>query len=84
MKRRDFCYNSLLGAGALTLSQWPSLALANQQDDHFYIHIVVDGGWDPSYLFDARPLKMTQDSMIQNYNGTEPTPYTGVNGGKAL
>jgi hypothetical protein len=36
-------------------------------DDSNILIVVVPGGWDPSYLFDARPLEMTTAGIIQNY-----------------
>jgi len=53
---------------------------ATSQDPHFFIQILVPGGMDNSYLFDSRPLAMTQAKMIQNYLGTDPTRWTGANG----
>jgi hypothetical protein len=42
--------------------------------------IVLNGGADCSYMFDARPLSMTKAGKIQNYLGQEPAPFNGRNG----
>ena len=39
---------------------------------------------DSSYLFDARPLLMTQAGKIQNYLGEEPKIWQGINGQRSL
>jgi hypothetical protein len=55
-------------------------------DDQFFLLISVPNpsGLDPSYLFDSRPLAMTQAGAIQNYRGTEPKAWTGTNGVSTL
>ena len=81
MKRRDFLQFSLMGLGTLSLGQLPQRAWAAPvEDDHFYLQIFFSGGMDPSYLFDARPLEMTRNNLLQNYVGKEPFAWTGNNG----
>jgi hypothetical protein len=55
-------------------------AAALREDPHFFLMIVLNGGADTSYMFDARPLAMTAAGKIQNYLGEEPAPWTGANG----
>lgn len=64
-----------LGLGSLAVgsfSHWPWAFATPKTDDHFFLTIFANGGWDTSYLFDARPLKMTEQGWIQNYLGQEP------------
>lgn len=83
--RRDVIRLGALGAGTLLL---PAAGLAPaagaEQDPHFFLLIVLDGGADPSYMFDARPLSMTRAGKIQNYLGEEPEVWTGKNGTATL
>lgn len=87
--RRELLKFGLAGAGTLTLAPQTLLGATRprslvDQDPHFYLQIILQGGADSSYLFDARPLAMTQAGKIHNYLGTEPTPWTGTNGGTCL
>jgi hypothetical protein len=78
------------GAFALASSWFPFHALgsaatrrAEAPDPHFFLFITEGSntGLDSSYWFDARPLKMTEQGLIQNYrNSGEPKPWTGLNG----
>lgn len=84
MHRREFAGLALGGLGLLSL---PSLGRAQSpesDEDHFFLHILGDGGMDTSYLFDARPLAMTQAKLIQNYTNTEPSIWAGANGQTTL
>jgi Protein of unknown function (DUF1501) len=80
--RRDILKISLAGAGTLVLPGAGLLpAAAEPQDEpHFFLMIVLNGGADSSYMFDARPLSMTKAGKIQNYLGREPSPWIGRNG----
>lgn len=79
MIRRDFLKVSALSCGTLLIPRW---AFSEPQGDpHFFLQIYVAGGCDASYLFDGRPLAMTQAGLIQNYLGKEPDVWTGANGG---
>lgn len=49
-------------------------------EPHFYLQVLFEPGWDPTYLFDARPLAMTEAGKLQNYLGQEPEVWTGANG----
>ena len=80
--RRDMLKISLAGAGTLILPGSGLLPAAAQSPDepHFFLMIVLNGGADCSYMFDARPLSMTKAGKIQNYLGKEPAPFSGRNG----
>jgi hypothetical protein len=83
--RRDFLKISLGSAGTLLLPGADFLQASEPRDnDHFFLMIVLNGGADSSYMFDARPLSMTRSGKIQNYLGKEPTPWIGHNGGATL
>ncbi len=64
--RRDILKISLAGAGTLVLPGAGLLpAAAEPQDEpHFFLMIVLNGGADSSYMFDARPLSMTKAGKI--------------------
>lgn len=85
LSRRNFIKLGALGAGTILL---PELDIAGagepEQDPHFFLLIVLDGGADPSYMFDARPLSMTRAGKIQNYLGEEPRIWSGRNGQSTL
>jgi uncharacterized protein (DUF1501 family) len=85
MKRRRFLQVGLAGAGSLMIP-WPARAAlqASAPEPHFFLQVILAGGADTSYMFDARPLAMTQAGKLQNYLGKEPTPWTGSNGGSCL
>lgn len=85
LSRRAFIKLGTLGAGTILL---PGLDVVGagepEQEPHFFLLIVLDGGADPSYMFDARPLSMTSAGKIQNYLGEEPRVWTGRNGRSTL
>lgn len=80
----------LLRLGAAASSTWvlprssSILSAAEIEDPHFYVHIVIPGGWDNTYLYDARPLEFTTAKKQQNFLGKEPEPIVGKNGGRTL
>lgn len=76
MKRRSFLKNTALGFASLALPEasWALKAL-NTSDPHYFLTLTYLGGWDHSYLFDARPLSMTNANLIQNYTGSEPIAW---------
>jgi hypothetical protein len=79
--RRNILQFSLGGAGTLLLPGASFLeAAAPNPEPHFFLLIVLNGGADCSYTFDARPLSMTRAGLIQNYLGQEPAPWVGRNG----
>src|SRR4051812_4053145 len=82
--RRDFIARTTLATGTLCLGGLPLTALAAGEEPHFFLQIYFPGGFDPSYLFDARPLAMTAAGQIQNYLGEEPSPWIGANGAQTL
>ena len=60
--RRDVLRFGAFGAGTLLLPRWqlPRAASPADADPHFFLLVVLNGGADSSYMFDARPLSMTQ------------------------
>jgi Protein of unknown function (DUF1501) len=83
--RRDFLKITLGGAGTLLLPGASFLQAAEAREEpHFFLMIVLNGGADSSYMFDARPLSMTKAGKIQNYLGQEPSPWIGRNGTPTL
>lgn len=62
-----------------------AFAAPMQPDDpHFFLLVILDGGADSSYMFDARPLAMTGAGLVQNYLGEDPAPWVGRNGVSTL
>ena len=49
-------------------------------DAHFFIQVHMELGADSQYLFDARPLAMKQQKIIQNYTNEDAKPWVGTNG----
>ncbi|HUP57645.1 MAG TPA: DUF1501 domain-containing protein [Bdellovibrionota bacterium] len=84
--RREFIkLSAACGATALLpFAPLSALAAPRRSEPHFFLQYCLPGGFDWSYLFDARPLSMTQAGLIQNYSGKEPSVWEGVNGTKAL
>ena len=80
--RRDVIRLGAIGAGTLAAARHEPARgrRCPDADPHFFLLIVLDGGADPSYMFDARPLSMTRAGKIQNYLGEEPGVWTGSNG----
>lgn len=90
------------GVGAYLGSIFSSTAMAQNAGGkpHFFLFICYSGGIDPTYMFDARKLELTDAGLIQNYlyknnePGTAPenqvltdaTPleFVGKNGNKTL
>jgi uncharacterized protein (DUF1501 family) len=85
LSRRQALRFCLAGSATLMLPGENLLQAQDRTDDpHFFLLIVLNGGADPSYMFDARPLEMTAAGQIQNYLGMAPDSLTGKNGGKTL
>ena len=83
--KRDFLKLSASAAGTLLLPMdEPIAAAATNKPPHFFLLIVLDGGADPTYMFDARPLSMTRAGLVQNYLGEDPRPWEGRNGAATL
>ena len=74
--RRSFLKNSSLSLAAACLPQFSLAQTLNQEDPHFFLSLTYFGGWDHSYLFDARPLDMTTRGLIQNYSNSQPTVWS--------
>jgi hypothetical protein len=88
INRRRFLALAAAGSGTLFL---PTGAFAffrpqneNEADPHFFLQIILNGGADATYLYDARPGEMTAGKLIQNYNPAPAIPYAGFNGGSCL
>jgi hypothetical protein len=84
--RRNFIRLGLGAAGTLCfplLSRAARAQTAASGDPHFFFQVIFQGGMDPTYLFDARPLAMTQAGIIQNYLGEDPKEWAGLNGAKS-
>ncbi len=79
--RRDFLKYGLGGIGMASLPM--HLSLANPSEDHFLFMLFLEGGADFSYLFDGRPLEMTQNKLLSNRIGKEPQLWQGANGTNA-
>lgn len=83
--RRAFLKFAALGGGTLMLPAASARnAAAAPAEPHFFLLIVLNGGADTSYMFDARPLSMSRAGLIQNYLRQEPWPWRGRNGVNAL
>lgn len=77
--RRSFLQYSALGASTYFL---PQLSWADtSMDTHQLLHIHISGAADFTYGFDARPLEMTLEGLLQNYNKVEPDIWTAPVGG---
>ena len=81
LSRRNFLTLGGAGAGTLMLP-WarPAAADVVTGEPHYFLFIMLGGGADASYFYDARPLSMTAAGRIQNYVGKEPTLVEGRNG----
>ncbi len=81
LTRRKFIKVGLTGTSYFLLDGIaPTFAWADTHEPHFFLHLMFPGGFDASYLFDARPLAMTAAGLIQNYSGLEPMLWEGSNG----
>ena len=81
LSRRVFLGGVTGAFGALML---PRSARAVEREPHFFLEVIITGGLDSTYLFDARPLALTAAGLQQNYIGKEPTEWSGNNGGRTL
>ena len=83
--RRKILTLGLAGAGTLLFPGATVLEAAEPvPEPHFFLLIVMNGGADPSYMFDARPLAMTAAGRIQNYLGKDPNAWSGTNGARTF
>ena len=79
-RRQILKYAALAGGTLLLPRLGAGEAAAVAEEPHFFLLLVLNGGADPAYMFDARPLAMTAAGRIQNYLGQEPFPWRGDNG----
>jgi hypothetical protein len=95
INRRKFIghgLSSVLTLSTLPISKFLNVsAMASEKklghlvsDPHFFFHLIIPGGLDATYLWDARPLEMTQKGLIQNYLGIEPWQWTDLKGRNTL
>jgi hypothetical protein len=85
LTRRRFLTN--MAAGGISCGFFSSplswaLSPQNDQDDHFFLQVFINGGMDPLYWFDSRPLEMTEAGLQANYLSKEPVLWKGKNGGE--
>lgn len=81
--RRVFLGAGASVAGACLLPRGLARA-ATANQPHFFLEIFVRPGWDPSYLFDARPLAMTAAGIAHSYRAEEPVELRDARGGRTL
>jgi hypothetical protein len=81
--RRKLLAFGAAGAGTL---MFPSArtALAAPAEPHFFLLIMMGGGADAAYTYDARPLSMTAAGRVHNYLGEQPGLLRGRNGQTTL
>jgi len=84
LSRRKVLKFAALGGGTVMMPALGARPAAAAAEPHFVLLVVLNGGADPSYMFDARPLSMTRAGQIQNFLGEEPRPWRGSNGVGAL
>jgi len=81
--RRKLLAFGAAGAGTLMFPvARPAFAAA--ADPHFFLLIMMGGGADATYTYDARPLSMTAAGRVHNYLGEQPGLLRGRNGGTLL
>ena len=77
--RREFIKSGITAVAAshllpfLPLNKWATAD--DESEPHFFLLIVLNGGADPMYLSDSRPLALTNAGLVQNYSGEDPTPW---------
>jgi hypothetical protein len=76
---------SLLWQSSLAEDKTPPLTL-NPQDseDHFFLQVMIPGGLDPLYMFDSRPMELSQKGLQVNHNAEDPQIWQGRNGVSTL
>ncbi|MGE0174719.1 MAG: DUF1501 domain-containing protein [Oligoflexales bacterium] len=87
ISRRDFAKFGLWNALTLPLVSKLEASEA-KENDHFFLGIIVSGGLDVSYTFDARPRTMRDAGKLAIYfDGTDDErliPWQGKNGQATL
>ena len=85
--RRQFletCGSAALALALIPSWAWGALRPRSGQNPHFFIQVLLNGGADPIYFFDGRPLSMTRAGLVHNYLDQEPFEWKGKNGQSAL
>ncbi len=49
-------------------------------DPHYFLFIYLPEGFDVSFMYDARPMALSEAGKIHNYTQEEPRKIVGVNG----
>jgi hypothetical protein len=96
--RRRVITGAIKGLGAYCLSggymTWQS-ALAEKRnpplttkpqnsEDHFFLQVMIPGGFDPLYMFDSRPMELSQKGLQVNHNTEDHQIWQGRNGVSTL
>ena len=91
LNRRNLLKNmglgfTLCGANSALMGSGSYQNGNQKQEDHFFLKVFFFGGWDTTYLTDARPFAFTGANLLQNYQDTsqQPIPFTGKNGRTTL
>ncbi|MEY4065593.1 MAG: hypothetical protein RIR26_1801 [Pseudomonadota bacterium] len=77
--RREFIRRmSIAGGGVVLLGGTDGLLgramravaepVAQAENPHFLLHIAIDGGWSPTYMFDSRPREFRAAGLWENYH----------------
>lgn len=77
----------MAGLGSFYFEHRNSLSaqtLKNPDGNHFFLQVLVQGGLDPLYMFDTRPMAMTKANLQVNYNQEDPFVWEGSNGVSTL
>ncbi|MBX9769097.1 MAG: DUF1501 domain-containing protein [Bdellovibrionales bacterium] len=85
ISRRDLLKTGLsLGSGVFLCPGLLGRAYAAKTEDpHFFLLALLPGGFDPTYMFDSRPLDQAQPEGQHNYQTEAATLLTGSNGQSA-
>ena len=67
-----------------TFGGFSSRVFAQDQAPHFFLEVTVPGGFDASYLLDARPLSMMAAGKKVIHQSATPTVWEGKNGVSCL
>ena len=91
MTRRVFLKMCAMGALAASLPAGIGRAFggtkrpaADEQEPLFFLNILVPGGWDTAFLFDARGEDMWQAKLMHSFLRDTPKVWSGKNGQDCL